>query len=111
MVTIKVYNGSDKLAYEFVPTKEEMYNSKRKRKNSILDILLNKEINVYVGCMGGSCCACVCELVSGKEHLDIEGCGTQIYKGIPESSFLTCIATIKEDLKDDAVIEIKKAYD
>ena len=107
MAKLKVFDKDDNLMMSLDVTNENSYNKILKRKKSILDILLDNKIDIYYGCMGGSCSACVCEVMSGSEHIDREGLHEQIYKGINEKDILTCIATIKDGSMENGEIEIK----
>ena len=107
MAKLKVFNKDGNMIATVDVTEEKSYNKILRRKKSILDILLDNKIDIYYGCMGGSCSACVCEIISGGEHIDREGLHEQIYKGIGEKDILTCIATIKDSSMQDGEIEIK----
>jgi ferredoxin len=107
MAVIKVLNKDGNLINEIEVNVENTFNKILKRKKSILDILLDNKIDIYYGCMGGSCSACVCEIIEGKEHIDKEGLHEQVYKGIGEKDFLSCIATIKDESIENGIIEIK----
>lgn len=110
MVVLKVYNKDDVLAATLHLKEDDLVNKRFQRKNSVLDILLNNNVEIYYGCMGGSCSACVCDLISGEEHIDREGIHEQVYQGIEPTEFLTCIATVKEDASDEAFIEIRTKF-
>lgn len=107
MAKLKVFDKDGNLITVLDINDENSYNKILKRKKSILDLLLDNKIDIYYGCMGGSCSACVCEIMSGEEHIDREGLHEQIYKGIGEKDILTCIATIKESSMESGEIEIK----
>lgn len=101
MVLIKVFDKKDRLIMDIDAKPEHRYNQRLRRKKSILAILLDNQIELYYGCMGGSCSACVTELVSGEEFIDKEGLHEQIYKGIRGKDFLSCIATVKDEIDED----------
>ena len=107
MVTIKVLDKKDRPVMDIDTTPEQRYNQRLRRKKSILAILLDNQVDIYYGCMGGSCSSCVCELISGAEFIDKEGLHPQIYKGIKEGDFLSCIASVKEGIDESAVITVK----
>jgi ferredoxin len=101
MVMIKVYDKKDRLIMDIDAKPEQRYNPRLKRKKSILAILLDNQIEMYYGCMGGSCSACITELISGEEFIDKEGLHEQVYKGIKGKDFLSCIATIKDNIDEE----------
>ena len=107
MAKILVYDKNSNLIKEIVVTDENSYNKILKRKKSILDILLDNKVDVYYGCMGGSCSACKCEILSGEECIDREGLHEQIYKEVSPNEILSCIATIKDGFMEAGIIEIK----
>lgn len=110
MVKLKVYD-KDNIEIKTLDLKDEdLVNQRFRRKNSILDLLLNNGVNMFYGCMGGSCSACVCELISGEQFIDKEGIHEQVFKGIKDNEFLTCIASIKEGLNSSDTIEIKTKF-
>lgn len=110
MVTLVVKNKDDKVKRELHLTEDDLVNKRFNRQNSILDISLNNNLDIPYGCMGGSCSACVCELVKGKDAVDKEGLHEQVYKGIGEEDILTCISTIKQDLPPETEIIIKTKF-
>lgn len=107
---MKVYNKDDKMIKEIRLSDDDLVNKRFNRKKSVLDILLDNDVEIFFGCMGGSCSACVCELMKGEENIDREGIHPQVYRGIAEDEFLTCIATIKENLPESAEIELRTKY-
>lgn len=76
-------------------------------KKSLLDEMLDKNVEVYFGCMGGSCSACKCKILKGMEHIDKEAMGPQVYKDVAEDEVLSCIAKVKDEAQD-VEIEIQK---
>lgn len=74
---------------------------------SILDQMLDKGLPILFGCFGGSCGTCLCEIISGKEHLNTSAIRPLIYKGLKENQFLPCIAKINTDAKEEDIIELK----
>lgn len=77
-------------------------------KDNFLKQMLNNNIQIYYGCQGGSCGACACTIINGKENIDTEAKKKAVFKGLEKGEFLPCIAKIKENLKGDEIIEIKK---
>ena len=110
MVKLKILNKDNEIIRELDLKEEDLVNKRFKRKESILDILLNNKVDQPFGCMGGSCSACVCAVVSGNHLVDNEGLHPQIYKGIESNQILTCIATIKDEATQDDVVEIKQLF-
>mgnify|MGYP006270193911 CR=1 FL=1 len=110
MVKLRVFDKDDKEIKTLELKDEQLVNQRFKRKNSILDILLDNGVNMFYGCMGGSCSACVCDLINGEEYIEREGVHEQVYKGISENEFLTCIASIKQGLSEDSIIEIRTKF-
>lgn len=80
----------------------------KKPDRSILDNMLDEDIQIFYGCMGGSCGACKCELVEGEEYIEKEGIRPKIYKGITGKEFLPCVAKLKNNIPENAKITIKK---
>jgi ferredoxin len=76
-------------------------------KKSFLDEMLDHNIQVFYGCMGGSCSACKCKILSGNEFVDKEAMGPQVYSDVKEDEILSCIAKVKEN-SFGKVIEIQK---
>jgi ferredoxin len=110
MVVLSILNKDGNPSQELSFSDEGLFNTRLRRKKSILDLLLDNGVEIYFGCMGGSCSACVVTLLSGEEHLDREGLNAQIYKGIASNEILTCIATIKDKVPEDAKIVIQTKY-
>lgn len=106
MPKVLVYDKNENLLKSLNLTEEDLINKRFKRKKSILDILLDNNIQIFFGCMGGSCSACVCKVKSGEEFIDREGVGAQIFQGIAKEELLTCIATIRQNLSDSDTIEL-----
>lgn len=77
-------------------------------KDDLLKQLLNNNIEIFYGCMGGSCGACACTIISGEENLDKESKKKAVFKGVQPEEFLPCIAKIKDNLKQDTIIKIRK---
>jgi len=80
----------------------------KKPNRSILDNMLDEDIQIFYGCMGGSCGACKCEIIEGEEFIDKEGIRPKIYKGTTGKEFLPCVAKIKPNIDENAKITIKK---
>ena len=76
-------------------------------KRSLLDDMLDNGINVFFGCMGGSCSACKCKVTKGIEHIDKEALGPQVYTDVADDEVLSCIARAKEGV-DEEEIELEK---
>jgi ferredoxin len=57
--------------------------------------------------MGGSCSACKCKITKGKEFIDNEALGPQVYTDVADDEVLSCIARVKDDV-DGEVIELEK---
>lgn len=76
-------------------------------KRSLLDEMLNEGIQIFFGCMGGSCSACKCRVIKGLENIDKEAVGEQRFTGVKEDEILTCIAKVKKNVKNET-IEIEK---
>lgn len=110
MVKLLISSSNGSLIKEITLNDENLINQRFKRKKSILDLLIENGINIHFGCMGGSCSACVVELISGEENIDREGCGNQIYRGIAINQMLTCIAAIKQGLDENSKVELKLVF-
>ena len=76
-------------------------------KRSLLDDMLDNGVQVFFGCMGGSCSACKCRITKGMEKIDKEAMGPQRYKDVKENEILSCIAKVKDDV-DGETIELEK---
>lgn len=76
-------------------------------KKSLLDDMLDNGVQVFFGCMGGSCSACKCRIVKGADLIDKEALGEQRYGDVKENEFLSCITRVKEGV-DNKEIEIEK---
>lgn len=109
MTKIEVYDKEDEYITSINVTKENSYNRILKRDKSLLDIILDNKIDIFYGCMGGSCSACVVTIISGDELIDKEGLHEQIYKKITENQVLSCITTIK-DVEKEGTLKIKLNY-
>ncbi|MCA9486633.1 2Fe-2S iron-sulfur cluster binding domain-containing protein [Candidatus Woesearchaeota archaeon] len=77
-----------------------------KTKKSILDILLDNNIQVNFGCFGGSCSSCIATVQQGQEYINPEGLHPKVYTGTKEHQILTCISTIEDEAPEDAIIEL-----
>lgn len=98
MVQLKIYNKDNSFLSQIdLNTRDD-----------ILKQLLDNNIQIFYGCMGGSCGACISTIEKGEEHINKEGRKSAVYKGLKEREFLPCIATIKENLNENEIIEIKK---
>lgn len=75
---------------------EDIY-KRKKRLKGILDFALDNNVDNKWGCMGGSCSACICEVIEGLEYLNREGLHEIVYKDVKPNQILTCITTIKEE--------------
>ena len=62
--------------------------------------------DIPFSCGVGACRTCVGKCTSGKEHVNKEAIGTQ-HIDVEDDEILTCIAGVKEDAPDDAIIEIE----
>ncbi len=80
------------------------------REKSILDIMLDNDIDMFYGCMGGSCGACICDLENGGEFVEKEKIRPKVYKNVSEKEILTCIAGLKTPFKDNSEIVVKKKF-
>ena len=78
-----------------------------KRQQSILDILLDNQIPAKYGCTGGVCGACICKIIEGEEFIVKEGLHKTAHNKLGGKRFLSCIATIKENTPEDAIIKLK----
>lgn len=105
-IKLKFYSKENSFIGEFLIDEEKRFNKRLRRKKSILDLALDNNVNIQFGCMGGSCSACICEILSGEEFVEIGGIKEQIYK-TEGKKFLSCMATIKDEIPQDAVVEIK----
>ena len=76
-------------------------------KRSLLDDMLDNGVNVFFGCMGGSCSACKCKITKGLDKIDKEAMGPQRFKDVKEDEILSCISKVKDDV-DDETIELEK---
>lgn len=94
MIEINIFDKNNNHIKKLNISEEEAYNKRFKRKKSILDIMLDNDINAKYGCMGGSCSACITEVLEGREHINNEGLTKQVYKGLNENDILTCISTL-----------------
>lgn len=97
MAILKVYNKEHNFHKEISINCE----------TSILDQMLDEKVEILFGCFGGSCASCVCEVISGGEHMNIEALKPLVYKGLKENQFLPCIAKLNPNVSDDALIEIR----
>lgn len=107
-VKFTFYDKDESPLKSFQVDKNQMYNRILKMPKSILDIALDNDIDIKYGCMGGSCSACICEVIDGAEHINKEGLRKQVFKGVEEKQLLTCISSVREDAPDGAEIKIKK---
>lgn len=105
-VKINFYSKDNNFIRTIIVPEEKRYNPRLRRKKSILDIGLDNNIDIKYGCMGGSCSACICEVISGEEYVEIGGIKEQVYK-TEGKKFLSCMATIKEELPQNAEVSIK----
>lgn len=80
----------------------------KKPNRSILDNMLDENIEIFYGCMGGSCGACKCEIIEGEEFIEKEGIRSKIYKAIQGKEFLPCVAKLKNNVEENSKITIKK---
>ena len=96
MVKLKIYNKDNSFLNEI----------KLNSKEEILNQLINNNIEIFYGCMGGSCGACASTILKGEEHIDKEARKPAVFKGLKDKEFLPCIARVKED--NDEIIEIRK---
>ena len=110
MPTVTYLDSTNKEMGNVSLNENDMYNSLLKCKKTFLDFALDRDIPLKFGCMGGSCSACKCEVVKGQEHIDREGIGKQVYKDVKENEILTCIATFKDGIKDDAQVTLKQHF-
>lgn len=76
-------------------------------KRSFLDDMLDNGVQVFFGCMGGSCSACKCRITKGLDKIDKEAVGPQRYLDVKENEILSCITKVKENV-DGETIEIEK---
>ena len=106
MVRLMIYSNENNLVKTLDIREEDAYNKVLKRKKSILDILLDNKVDIYYGCMGGSCSACKCIILSGLDNINKEGLHEMIYKNIEDNEILSCISTIR-NFSSDKTIEIK----
>lgn len=107
MKELVVYDKEDNLLKTIELTEDVLMNKRFRRKNSMLDILIENDIQIFFGCMGGSCSACKCKIISGREHIDNEGISRQVYKDVKDDEVLSCITTINDNIPDDVKIEVK----
>lgn len=100
------YSKDNSFLGEYIIPKDKRYNKTLRRKKSVLDIAIDNNVPIKFGCMGGSCSACICEIKSGQDYIEKGGIKEQIY--VTEGkNILTCMATIKDDLPNDATVELK----
>ena len=74
---------------------------------SLLDSMLDNGVQVFFGCMGGSCSACKVKITKGMDKIDREAKGEQRYTDVKEDEVLSCIADVKEGV-DGETIEFEK---
>lgn len=98
MNQLKIYNKDQSYLAQIKLNKEQ----------TILKQLIENNIQIFYGCMGGSCGACACRIISGEENIDKEAKKKAVFKGVKKGEFLPCIAKIKNNLEQDKIIEIIK---
>ena len=98
------------LVKQIILEKQDLFNERFNRQESVLDILKKNNVNVRFGCQGGSCGTCVCEVLNGIEFIDREGEGKQVYNNVKEKQILTCISTFKEEFLENKVVEIEPIF-
>ena len=96
MTKLEIYSMEDELIRTIEVTKENSYNKRLRLDKTILDFLLDNDIKITYGCMGGSCGACIVDILSGGEFIDREGSHKIVLKSLKENEALTCITTVKE---------------
>lgn len=90
-----------------IEIKQAHHNVTLKRQQSILDILLDNQISAKHGCTGGVCGACICKIIEGEEFILKEGLHKTVHNKLSGKRFLSCIATIKENTPEEAIIKLK----
>ena len=80
-INIVFFDKNNNLIKKLSLNKEETINKRFKRNKSILDIALDNNIDIKYGCMGGSCSACICEIITGSEFINREGLHEIVFKG------------------------------
>ena len=108
MVKLIIYDENDNKIKEIDISKKDLFNERLQRSKSLLKLLLENDYEILYGCMGGSCGACIYEIVSGMEYLNKEGLHKVVLNGMKKNNILTCITIIKKDVSDDSLIELKK---
>lgn len=73
---------------------------------NILKQLIEKDVKIYFGCMGGSCGACACDVIKGREFINSEALKKPVFSGLESNQILVCISKLKKD--NNEVIELKK---
>lgn len=109
MTKLEIYSMDDEFIKSIEVTKENSYNKRLRMDKTVLDFLLDSEIKMPYGCMGGSCGACIVEILSGHEFVDREGSHKIVLKSIGENDALTCIATIKE-FNPENIVKLKLKF-
>lgn len=105
-VKLIFYSKENSFLGEYVIPEDKRYNKTLRRKKSLLDIAIDNNVPIKFGCMGGSCSACICEIKSGEEFVEKGGIKEQVYV-TNGNKILTCMATIKDELSENAKIELK----
>ena len=109
MTKLEIYSIDDELIKSIMITKENSYNKRLRMDKTILDFLLENDIKMPYGCMGGSCGACIVEILQGHEFVDREGSHKIVLKSIKENDALTCISTIKE-FDEKNIVKLKLRF-
>ena len=74
----------------------------------LLDNLQESGIDQPSSCMSGACGTCRTKVISGREHLQEDAFGMQLFP-VEEDEILTCVCGIRQESVDDknAVVELK----
>ncbi|NQZ84250.1 MAG: 2Fe-2S iron-sulfur cluster binding domain-containing protein [Nanoarchaeales archaeon] len=110
MTKLEIYSLSNKLIGTIEVSKEESYNKRLRMDKTLLDYLLVSGIKMPYGCMGGSCGACIVEILDGAEFIDREGSHKIVLKSLAENEALTCITTIKE-FDNNPTVKLKLKFE
>jgi ferredoxin len=109
MTKLEIYSMDDEFIKTIEVTEEKSYNKRLRMDKTILDFLLENGIKIPYGCMGGSCGACIVEIVSGGEFIDREGSHKIVLKSLLENEALTCITTVKS-FNEKSVTKLKLRF-
>lgn len=110
VLKVEILNSNGTLNKVILIEESKTYNKILKRSKSVLDLLLDFNINVYYGCMGGSCGSCILKVIKGKEFLELEYFHGNVFENLLENEFLCCIAKFSKKSFDNGFICLKLRY-